>query len=50
VPQAFGGQGSFAVASDDPFAPFEHANNVPGLSRLSESASMSGMDLRRVFP
>jgi hypothetical protein len=49
VPAVFTGQGFFSVAADDRFAPFENANNVAGLARMSESASMSGMDLRRVF-
>lgn len=50
VPAAFTGQGVFSVAGDDPFAPFEAADNVAGSARLAESASMVGLDLRRVFP
>lgn len=47
---AFEGHGSFSVAGDDPFAAFEAGNAVPGSARLSESLTMAGMDLRRVFP
>lgn len=49
APAVFAGQGAFSVAADDRFAPFEQAGRVAGLSRLAESVSMTGMDLRRVF-
>lgn len=49
VASPFSGQGSFQVAGDDPYAPYEVANNVPGASRLADQVSMVGMDLRRLF-
>jgi hypothetical protein len=50
VPRPFQGQGSFSVAGDDPFAGFEAAERVPGAAWVSESATMAGLRLQRVFP
>lgn len=47
--QARGGQGSFQVADDDPFAGFEQANNIPGHARLFEAAELLEQDLSRHF-